>query len=41
LWGMNVTVPLKNNPHAFSIVLLLIAALMTLSIYIFHKKRWI
>ena len=41
LWGMNVAVPMKDNPHAFSIVLLLIAGLMTSAIYIFHKKRWI
>lgn len=41
LWGMNVAVPLHNNPHAFSIVLFLIAGLMALAIYIFHKKRWI
>ncbi len=41
LWGMNVVVPMKDNPHAFSIVLLLIAGLMTTAIYVFHKKRWI
>jgi magnesium transporter len=41
LWGMNVMVPMKDNPHAFSIVLLLIAGIMTTVIYIFHKKRWI
>ncbi len=40
LWGMNVAVPLRDNPHAFSIVLLLIAGLMATVIYIFHKKRW-
>ena len=41
LWGMNVAVPMHDNPHAFSIVLLLIAGLMTLAIYIFHRKRWL
>lgn len=40
LWGMNVAVPLKDNPHAFSFVLLLIFGLMSLVIYIFHRKRW-
>lgn len=40
LWGMNVVVPLRDNPHAFIIVLGLIAALMSTAIYIFHKKRW-
>lgn len=41
LWGMNVDVPLKDNTHAFSIVLLLIAGLISITVYIFHKKRWI
>lgn len=41
LWGMNVPVPLKDTPHAFSIVLLLIGGLMAIVVYIFHKKRWI
>lgn len=41
LWGMNVVVPMHENPHAFTIVLGLIAGLMSLAIYIFHKKRWI
>ena len=41
LWGMNVAVPLHENKHAFSVVLLLIAGRMTLTIYIVHKKRWI
>jgi magnesium transporter len=41
LWGMNVAVPLHDNTHAFAVVLLLIAGLMSLAIYIFHKKRWI
>ena len=41
LWGMNVSVPLHNTKHAFMIVLGLIAGLMTLAIYLFHRKRWI
>jgi magnesium transporter len=41
LWGMNVVVPMRDNPHAFSIVLLIIAILMAAVIYIFHKKLWI
>jgi magnesium transporter len=41
LWGMNVAVPMHDNAHAFIVVLLLIAGLMSLAIYIFHKKRWI
>jgi magnesium transporter len=41
LWGMNVAVPLKDNIHAFSIVLLIIAFLMSTAIYIFHRKNWL
>lgn len=41
LWGMNVAVPLHENKHAFSLVLGLIAVLMSMAIYAFHKKRWI
>jgi magnesium transporter len=41
LWGMNVVVPMRDNAHAFTIVLGLIALLMSLAIYAFHKKRWI
>ncbi len=41
LWGMNVAVPFADNPYAFAIVLLIIAALMSIAIYVFHRKRWI
>lgn len=41
LWGMNVVVPLEKNTHAFAIVLALIALLMSLAIYVFHRKRWL
>lgn len=41
LWGMNVAVPLHNNPHAFTIVLVIIGVIMALAVYVFHKKRWI
>ncbi len=40
LWGMNVAVPFAENPHAFLFVLVIIAALMSLVIYTFHRKRW-
>src|SRR5690606_17814565 len=40
LWGMNVAVPFAKNSHAFLFVLLIIAGLMSLVIYIFHRKRW-
>lgn len=41
LWGMNVALPFANHPFAFAIILLIIAALTTSAIYIFHRKRWI
>lgn len=40
LWGMNVAVPLENDPNAFFFVLILIALLMSAVIFIFRKKRW-
>lgn len=41
LWGMNVPVPLHDNPHAFAIVLGLIAVIMTFAIVVFRRKRLI
>ncbi len=40
LWGMNVVVPLADDKHAFMVVLAIIAVLMALTVYIFHRKRW-
>jgi magnesium transporter len=40
LWGMNVAVPMEDEKYAFSVVLLLIAVLMSTAIFIFRKKRW-
>lgn len=40
LWGMNVAVPLQDEPYAFVAVLALIGILMSTIIYIFHRKRW-
>lgn len=40
LWGMNVAVPMADNPHAFVLVLALIAFLLSLIIFVFHRKRW-
>lgn len=40
LWGMNVVVPFADNSYAFTIVLLIIAALMSVVIYLFHRRRW-
>jgi magnesium transporter len=40
LWGMNVAVPFADNSYAFAVVLLIIAVLMSVVIYVFHRKRW-
>lgn len=40
IWGMNVALPLSDNPHAFLIVLGLIIVLMTGLVVFFHRKKW-
>lgn len=40
LWGMNVALPLRDNPHAFLIVLAMIVLLMTAFVGFFHRKKW-
>jgi magnesium transporter len=40
LWGMNVAVPFKDEPHAFLIVTGIILLFMSVVIYAFHRKRW-
>lgn len=41
LWGMNVTVPFHDAPHAFVEVLGIIAVLTLAAITFFHRKRWL
>ncbi len=41
LWGMNVAVPLHEYKHAFSVVVVLIATLVTTTIIFFHRKHWL
>jgi len=41
LWGMNVPVPFRDNPHAFSIVMALIIIITALFVYFFHRKKWL
>ncbi len=41
LFGMNVDLPLDHHPYAFLEVLGIIAILVTLTIYIFRRKRWL
>jgi magnesium transporter len=40
LFGMNVTNPLENYPHAFWIVVALIMVTMVFTVYFFNKNRW-
>ena len=41
LYGMNVALPLKDNPQAFSLVLLFCAAIITSAVIVFKRKRWL
>jgi magnesium transporter len=41
LWGMNVTVPFHNEPHAFTYVLGIIALLMVGVVGFFYRRRWV
>ena len=41
LWGMNVAVPRADDPRAFWMVLALIATIMSVAVYVFHRKRWL
>lgn len=41
LWGMNVAVPFADNPHAFAMVLAIVASLTAALVWLFHKKKWL
>jgi magnesium transporter len=41
LYGMNVVLPLAENPEAFWIISLLIVAIVSLVLYIFNRNRWL
>lgn len=41
LWGMNVTVPFRDDPHAFIEVLGIVAILTALVVAFFSKKKWL
>ncbi len=40
LYGMNVRLPLQDNPNAFIILLVFSLVISTLMIYLFRRKRW-
>tara|TARA_B100000745_G_C20148191_1_gene393670 strand:- start:2576 stop:2968 length:393 start_codon:yes stop_codon:yes gene_type:complete len=41
LYGMNVPIPLSENPFAFGLVLIFIAALLLLAVALFKKYEWL
>jgi len=41
LYGMNVLVPMHDNPKAFWIILLIISAVVAIAINIFSRRRWL
>ncbi len=41
LYGMNVDLPLAQQPHAFSIIVVLITLLSLVSLVIFQRKKWL
>ncbi len=41
LWGMNVAVPFKDNPHGFSIVTTGTVIATIITVYYFHKHKWL
>jgi magnesium transporter len=41
LWGMNVAVPFKDDPHAFLMVLAIVGILVMFTIAFFHRKKWL
>ncbi len=41
LYGMNVVVPMSENPKAFWIIVLIISSIVAIAITIFNKRRWL
>jgi magnesium transporter len=41
LWGMNVGVPMEQKQYGFWVVLAITAALTSLVVWIFHRKKWL
>jgi magnesium transporter len=39
-YGMNVAIPFQDNPHAFSIAILISILLSSITAFIFWKKRF-
>ena len=41
LYGMNISLPLQKNPHAFLLIILLSLILMLITGFFFAKKNWL
>ncbi len=41
LYGMNVGLPLQNDPHSFFIVLIAMVIIVVVMLLYFKRKRWI
>jgi magnesium transporter len=41
IYGMNVDLPIAHEPHAFSILMLIIICCSALCGYLFHRKKWL
>lgn len=40
MFGMNVALPMAENPYAFLILLVIMLVLGVVIVWIFKKKRW-
>ncbi len=41
LYGMNVSLPIENNPFAFYIIFICIVVLSLISLFVFQRKKWL
>lgn len=41
IWGMNVALPLRDNPHAFVIIIVIIGLLIAGFVGFFRRKKWL
>ncbi|MBN2480086.1 MAG: hypothetical protein JXA94_07655 [Parachlamydiales bacterium] len=41
IYGMNVSLPLQNHPHAFLIIINITILISLISVYIFARKKWL
>jgi magnesium transporter len=40
-YGMNVPLPLAEEPHAFTIIVLMTITLVSFTLWIFHRRKWL